>query len=65
MKYMTCLVKRYSLSTAESDGPLNFVGSTYSKENDAVYDGLGRSGGKAGYFFAGAAPQNIPAPPDT
>jgi hypothetical protein len=38
------LVKRFSLSIAEKDGPLRFVGSTYLPENDAIYDGLGRSG---------------------
>ena len=38
------LVKRFSLSIAEKDGSLRFVGSTYLPENDAIYDGLGRSG---------------------
>ena len=38
------LVKKYGLSTAERDGTLSLVGSTYSSENDAVYDGISRSG---------------------
>ena len=37
-------VKRYDLSVAEKDQALNFVGSTYSRENDAVYDGISRQG---------------------
>ncbi len=38
------LVKTFSLSIAEEDGSLNYVGSTYVPENDAIYDGLGRTG---------------------
>jgi hypothetical protein len=38
------LVKTFPLAIAEKDGPLRFVGSTYLPENDAIYDGLGRSG---------------------
>jgi hypothetical protein len=34
----------YRLEVAETDGTLGFVGSTYSAENDAVYDGISRSG---------------------
>ncbi|HTP12456.1 MAG TPA: PEP/pyruvate-binding domain-containing protein [Bacteroidota bacterium] len=37
-------VERYDLSTAEEDQTLYFVGSTYSPENDSVYDGVSRSG---------------------
>ena len=37
-------VKRYDLQTAELDGTLNLVASTYSPENDTVYDGISRSG---------------------
>lgn len=37
-------VKRYDLNVAEKDQALNFVGSTYSRENDAVYDGISRQG---------------------
>ncbi len=35
---------RLSLERAEQDGTLHAVGSTYSHENDAVYDGLSRAG---------------------
>jgi CheY-like chemotaxis protein len=35
---------RFDLETAEADGTLALVGSTYSPENHAVYDGLGRTG---------------------
>jgi hypothetical protein len=34
----------YALDEAEKDGTLLAVGSTYSADNDAVYDGLGREG---------------------
>ena len=38
------LVKRYELVESESDGTLFSVGSTYSPEDEAVYDGISRSG---------------------
>lgn len=38
------LVETFDLSVAEKDGSLNFVGGTYSKENDVIYDGISRSG---------------------
>ena len=38
------LVETFDLSVAENDGTLNSVGGTYSHDNDAIYDGLGRSG---------------------
>jgi CheY-like chemotaxis protein len=38
------LLKKHGLSIAERDGTLNYVGSTYSPENDSIYDGLSRSG---------------------
>lgn len=38
------LVKRNPLSAAEQDGTLHYVGSTYSPENDAIYDGISRQG---------------------
>lgn len=38
------LVKKYDLETAEKEGTLFQVGSTYSPENDAVYDGISREG---------------------
>ena len=36
--------RRYGLAVAEEDGPLAQLGSTYSAENHAVYDGLSRPG---------------------
>jgi CheY-like chemotaxis protein len=38
------LVKTYKLEVAEKEGTLFQVGSTYSTENDAVYDGISREG---------------------
>jgi len=38
------LVKSYGLDIAEKDGSLNYVGSTYIADNDAIYDGLSRIG---------------------
>jgi hypothetical protein len=38
------MIKKYDLNIAEEDGPLKFVGSTYSAENDNITDGLGRKG---------------------
>lgn len=38
------LVKKHGLEKAEKDGPLLYSGSTYSAENDFVYDGLSRPG---------------------
>jgi len=35
---------RFGLDTAERDGTLHSLGSTYSDDNHAVYDGLGRLG---------------------
>ncbi|HSS79189.1 MAG TPA: PEP/pyruvate-binding domain-containing protein [Thermoanaerobaculia bacterium] len=34
----------FGLDAAEADGTLSRIGSTYSKENDAIYDGLSRRG---------------------
>lgn len=38
------LLQELELSLAEKDGTLFHVGSTYSPENDAVYDGISRNG---------------------
>ncbi|MGE5680996.1 MAG: PEP/pyruvate-binding domain-containing protein [Bacillota bacterium] len=38
------IVQKYALSKAEEDGTLYTVGSTYSPENDSVYDGISRAG---------------------
>ena len=37
-------LSHYSLATAEEDGTLAAVGSTYSPDNDVVYDGISRPG---------------------
>ncbi len=37
-------VRRYTLMTAEEDGTLDFIGSTYSSDNDVIYDGISRPG---------------------
>lgn len=37
-------LRRFGLEAAEEDGTLAAVGSTYSPENDAVYDGTSRQG---------------------
>lgn len=37
---------KHDLATAERDGSLNAVGSTYSADNDVVYDGIGRDGAR-------------------
>ena len=36
--------RRFSLDAAESDGTLQAVASTYSRDNQAVYDGVSRAG---------------------
>ncbi|MBI3189312.1 MAG: histidine kinase, partial [Ignavibacteriales bacterium] len=38
------LTKTFNLDVAEQDGTLSFVGSTYSHENDRVYEGIARQG---------------------
>ncbi len=38
------LVKEYELDVAEKDGTLANIASTYSQENEAIYDGLSRNG---------------------
>jgi len=38
------LVKHFGLEIAEGDATLNYVGSTYIPDNDAIYDGLSRQG---------------------
>jgi CheY-like chemotaxis protein len=51
---------RFDLSAAEADGTLARVGSTYSSENDVVYDGISRPGVRlvtfAGVLKHGAFP---------
>ncbi len=43
---------RFGLEAAETDGTLSAVGSTYSRDNDAVYDGLIRAGVRIVSFAA-------------
>src|SRR5580658_6608638 len=38
--------KRFSLAAAESDGTLRAVASTYSRDNNAIYDGVSRAGAR-------------------
>ena len=38
------LLKQYPLEVAERDGTLQYVGSTYSPDDDTITDGLARSG---------------------
>ncbi|MGD0591372.1 MAG: PEP/pyruvate-binding domain-containing protein [Bacteroidota bacterium] len=38
------MIKHYDLNTAEEDHTLFYVGSTYSPEDDSVYDGVSRAG---------------------
>lgn len=40
------LTKQYGLDVAEKDGTLNSVGSTYSVENDIIYEGTARPGSR-------------------
>lgn len=44
------LVVKYELIVSEKDQTLNFVGSTYSAENDSVYDGISRKGSRVVTF---------------
>ncbi|MBN1998528.1 histidine kinase [candidate division KSB1 bacterium] len=37
-------IQKYPLSVAEQDGTLSVLGSTYSRENETIYDGISRSG---------------------
>lgn len=49
-KPLDVLVQQYDLEIAEGDQTLNYVGSTYSAENDAVYDGISRHGNRVVTF---------------
>ena len=44
------LVVKYELAASEKDQTLNLVGSTYSVENDSVYDGISRKGNRVVTF---------------
>src|SRR4029077_15374035 len=47
---------------AEADGTLSLVGSTYSRENEAVYDGLARRGSRVVTFAPGLKQGLFPLP---
>ncbi len=51
-------VKLYAVADAEEDGSLYHVGSTYSHENEMIYDGLSREGTRL-VTFAPILKQNI------
>lgn len=44
------LVQKYDLDVSEKDQTLYHVGSTYSPENDSVYDGISRKGSRVVTF---------------
>jgi len=44
--YIDNYTKLYDIHSAEEDGTLHYVGSTYSHENNAIYDGLSRHGSR-------------------
>jgi len=44
------IVEKYQLSVSEQDQTLYLLGSTYSPENDAVYDGISRLGNRVVTF---------------
>lgn len=41
-----CTYERLSISRAETDNTLEYIGSTYSSENDCIYDNVNRPGPK-------------------
>lgn len=56
------LVKRYDLGESEKDGTLFSVGSTYSTENESVYDGISRDGIRVVTFAPVLKHQIFPLP---
>jgi hypothetical protein len=55
-------IKQYSLADAEEDGTLNYVGSTYSHDNNAISDGLSRLGPRIVSFAPVLKHKNFPLP---
>jgi CheY-like chemotaxis protein len=55
-------VKSFPLSDAEKDGTLSYVASTYSAENDAIYDGISRTGARIVTFSPVLKNKIIPLP---
>jgi len=53
-------IQRNSLEEAEEDGTLAFAGSTHSLENDAIYDGISRSGRRLVTFAPLLKDKNFP-----
>ncbi len=56
------LVKEYDVASAEADGTLIHIASTYSPENDAVYDGLSRAGKRVVTFAPILKQKTFPLP---
>jgi hypothetical protein len=56
------LVNLFDLETAEKDGTLRYVGSTYSRENDIIYDGISRNGPRVVTFYPILKHRMIPLP---
>ncbi len=56
------LTKAFPLTIAEQDGTLSFVGSTYSPENDRVYEGISRTGIKLVTFAPILKSKLLPLP---
>jgi CheY-like chemotaxis protein len=52
----------FDLRTAEEDGTLHWVASTYSMENDALYDGISRAGRRVVTFAPILRHRLIPLP---
>ena len=44
------MVETFNLAVAEKDGTLNYVGATYSHDNDMIYEGLSRQGARVVTF---------------
>ncbi|MBN2243817.1 MAG: histidine kinase [Acidobacteria bacterium] len=56
------LVKSFNLEAAEEDGTLRHVASTYSPENDALYDGTSRQGIRVVTFAPILRNKTLPLP---
>jgi len=53
-------VQSYELRVAEADGTLRWVASTYSAENDALYDGVSREGTRVVTFAPVLRQKDLP-----
>jgi hypothetical protein len=54
------LVQQHALEVAERDEVLQYVGSTYLPENDAIYNGLGRKGVRVVTFAPTLQNKSVP-----